>query len=102
MVLDGSSRDLFLDNLYHDLGAALDLLIKRAKRDWTADAYPLQFPKFDDGRDAGYGPWKLFELWVDAVKPAPSTVDRWRGVFLELDADFVGRSAANYGDSALN
>lgn len=95
MVLDGPSRSLFLDNLYHDLGEALRLLIARARRDWTPDTYPLQFPKFEDRRDAGQGPWKLFELWVEAVKPAPSTVDRWRGVFLQLEADFTGRTAGS-------
>jgi integrase len=95
VVLDGPSRDVFLDCLYHDLGEALRLLIKRAKRDWTTDTYPLQFPKFDEGRDAGYGPWKLFELWVDALKPAAATVDRWRGVFLQLDAAYEGRSAGS-------
>ena len=55
LVLDGPSRDMFLDSLYHDLGEALRLLIKRAQRDWTQDTYPLQFPKFDEGRDAGQG-----------------------------------------------
>jgi integrase len=95
LVLDGPSRDMFLDSLYHDLGEALRLLIKRAQRDWTQDTYPLQFPKFDEGRDAGHGPWKLFELWIEAAKPAASTVDRWRGVLLQLDADFTGRSAGS-------
>jgi integrase len=95
IVLDAPSRALFLDNLYHDLGAALRLLITRAKRDWTPDAYPLQFPKFEEGRDVGHGPWKLFELWVDALKPAAATVDRWRGVFLQLEANFVGHSAGS-------
>ncbi len=81
MVLDAPSSGLFLDNLYHDLAEALRLLIARANRDWTPDTYPQQFPKFEEG--------------VDAVKPAPSTVDRWRGVFLQLNADFTGRSAGS-------
>jgi integrase len=95
MVLDGPSRELFLDHLYHDFGEALRLLIARARRDWTPDTYPLQFPKFEETRDAGQSPWKLFELWVEAVKPATSTVDRWRGVFLQLDVDFAGRAAGS-------
>jgi integrase len=95
MVLDAPSRELFLDNMYHDFGEALRLLIKRAQRDWTPDTYPLQFPKFEETHDAGQGPWKLFELWVEAVKPAASTVDRWRGVFLQLNSDFTGRTAGS-------
>jgi integrase len=95
LVLDSVSRNLFLDNLYHDLGEAIRVLIKRANRDWSPDTYPLQFPKFQEARDAGQGPWKLFELWIEAVKPAASTVDRWRGVFLQLDSDFVSRSAGS-------
>jgi integrase len=32
-------------------------------------------------------PWTLFERWVADVKPAPSTVGRWRTVFQRLEAD---------------
>jgi integrase len=95
MVLDAPSRDLFLDHLYGDFGEALRLLIKRAGGDYTADAHPLQFPKFDDARDAGQGPWQLFELWAEAKKPARATIDRWRGVFLQLQTEFTGRSAGS-------
>jgi hypothetical protein len=84
MVLDEHSRSSFLDHLFDDFWAALELLIKRARGDYSADAYALQFPKFENARDAGHGPWELFELWVSAVQPAPATVSRWRGVFLQL------------------
>jgi len=89
MVLDASSRDLFLDHLYGDFAAALRLLIARAKGDWTEDTHPRQFPKLDDARDAGQGPWQLFELWVGAAKPATATVNRWRAVFLDLGGSLV-------------
>ena len=95
LVLDEHSRKLFLDHLYGDFAAALDLLEKRARGDYSADAYALRFPQFDSARDTGHEPWRLFELWVDTVKPAPATVDRWRGVFLQLATEFAGRTAGS-------
>jgi integrase len=93
IVLDTPSRNLFLDHLYGDFAAALKLLIQRARGDYTPDTHPLKFPKFEDARDAGQGPWQLFEAWVEAKKPAAATVDRWRGVFMQLRTEFNGRSA---------
>jgi integrase len=90
IVLDESSRKLFLDHLYEDFAAALRLLIQRARGDYTPDTYPLKFPRFDNSRDAGHGPWKLFESYVAERKPATSTVNRWRAVFQDLEARFTG------------
>jgi integrase len=95
LVLDEPSRRLFLDHLHGDFAAALKLLIKRAQGDYAPDDYALRFPTFENSRDTGHGPWELFELWVSAVKPAPATVARWRGVFLQLGTQFAGRSAAS-------
>jgi hypothetical protein len=93
--LDEPSWKRFLDHLYGDFAAALNLLIKRAQGNYSTDTYALRFPKFDNARDTGHGPWQLFELWVGAVKPAPPTVGRWRGVFLQLGTEFAGRSAGS-------
>lgn len=95
LVLDEPSWNLFLDHLYGDFAAALKLLIKRARGDYSEDTYPLQFPTFENSRDTGHGPWQLFELWVGAVKPAAATVDRWRGAFLQLGTEFAGRGAGS-------
>ena len=95
LVLDEPSRRLFLDHLYGDFAAALNLLIKRARGDYSTDGYALRFPQFDNSRDTGHGPWQLFGLWVEAVKPAPATVNRWRGVFMQLGTEFAGRSAGS-------
>ncbi len=95
LVLDEPSRNLFLDHLYGDFAAALKLLIQRARGDYSEDTYALRFPKFDSARDTGHEPWRLFELWVDTVKPASATVDRWRGVFLQLGTEFAGRTAGS-------
>ena len=36
----------------------------------------------------------LFERWISKAKPAISTVDRWRAVFLRLQSDFPNSSAS--------
>jgi hypothetical protein len=91
IVLDNASRDLFLDALYADFAAALKLLIRRARGDYSPDTHSLQFPKFN-GTDAGHTAWHLFERWIAAKRPRASTVDRWRAVFLRLKEDFGNRS----------
>jgi integrase len=94
LALDTGARDLFLDYVCRDLFAALRLLISRAKGDYSEDNHPQQFPKLEGTADPSLTPWSLFESWVAEVKPAVSTVDRWRGVFLKLKEDFPSHSAA--------
>jgi hypothetical protein len=95
LVLDEPSRRMFLDHLCGDFAAALELLIKRAQGNYEPDDYARRFPKFENSGDAGLGPWQLFERYVQAVKPAPMTVNRWRGVFQQLGTEFAGRSAGS-------
>ena len=83
-----------LDYVCRDLFAALDLLIKRAKGDYSEDTHPKKFPKLERTTDPGLMPWVLFERWIAEAQPAVSTVDRWRGVFLKLKEDFPTHSAA--------
>jgi integrase len=94
LVLDPASRDLFLDYVCQDLFEAVMLLIRRANGDYTPDTWPERFPKFERTADPSLTPWMLFERWIAEAKPADSTIDRWRGVFLKLRDDFPGHSAA--------
>ena len=94
LTLDPAARDLFLDYVCRDLFAALNLLLRRGKGDYSEDTHPQQFPKFERTGDPSLTPWALFERWVAEVKPADSTADRWRGVFLKLEEDFPTHSAA--------
>jgi integrase len=95
LTLDPASRELFLDFVCRDLFEAYGLLIKRGKGDYSEDTHPQQFPsKFERTADHGLTPWALFERWVKQMKPAKSTVDRWRAVFLKLKEDFPNHSAA--------
>ena len=51
------------------------------------DDYAKRFPKQGEGvADPDLTPWSLFEKWIAEVKPAASTVDRWRAVFLKLQS----------------
>jgi integrase len=94
LTLDDSSRHMFLDWVVGDLFAAVRLLKNRADGDYSQDERLEQFPKFERAGDPGLTPWKLFERWTEKTKPARATIDRWRGVFLDLDKHFGSRSAA--------
>jgi integrase len=94
ITLDPSARELFLDYVCRDLFAALNLLIRRTEGDYSEDTHPKEFPRLERTSDPSLSPWSLFERWVAEVKPAIATVDRWRGVFLKLRADFPSHSAA--------
>jgi integrase len=95
VVLDPSSRDMFLDYVTRDFFAALALLRRRARGDYGPDKWVEQFPKFREPTDPSLTPWALFERWIEKAKPASSTVDRWRAVFLRLQNDFPNVSAAS-------
>jgi integrase len=95
LMLDRASQNLFLDYLCKDLFAALHLLARRARGDFGEDQYASRFPKEDrPAVDPGLTPWLLFTRWVSESKPASSTVNGWRGVFLKLQDDFPEHSAA--------
>lgn len=94
LQLDPPSRDMFLDYVLRDFFAALDTMVRRAEGDFSDD-YTKRFPKRREGiADPDLTPWSLFEKWVAEVKPAASTVNRWRAVFQKLNADFPKTPAA--------
>jgi integrase len=94
LVLDAASRDMFLDYVTRDFFAALALLARRARGDHGPDKWVEQFPRYERTADPNLTPWALFERWITKAKPANSTIDRWRGVFLRLQSDFPNTSAA--------
>jgi len=94
LTLEPSARELFVDFVCQDMPKALRLLIRRAKGDYSEDAHPQTFPKFQRTADPGLTAWKLFERFVERMKPARSTVKTWGTVFLKLQQDFPHHSAA--------
>jgi integrase len=93
LVLAAASRDMFLDYVTRDFFAALTLLARRARGDHGPDKWVEQFPRYEGTADPSLTPWALFERWITKAKPANSTIDRWRGVFLRLQSDFPNTSA---------
>jgi hypothetical protein len=94
LTLDSASRNMFLDYVTRDFFAAVTLLARRARGDFGPDKWAEQFPRFEGTADPGLSPWVLFERWIGKAKPASSTVDRWRAVFLRLQSDFPNTNAA--------
>jgi integrase len=85
---------LFLDYVTRDFFVPLALLARRARGEHRPDKWAEQFPRFEAVADLSVTPWTLFERWIGKAKPATSTVDRWRAVFLRLQGDFPNTSAA--------
>jgi integrase len=94
ITLDQASRAMFLDYVARDFFGAVFLLTRRARGDYGPDKWAEQFPQPYMSADASLTPWALFERWIEKAKPAISTVDRWRGVFLKLQSDFPSVKAS--------
>ena len=92
VVLNTEAQAAFLDCVLDEFMAAILLLERRANKDYSPDTRPSEFPKFDGSKIARSTseatPWQLFAAWVKARKPAPSGVNRWRRVFLDLEERF--------------
>jgi integrase len=102
VVLSKEAQVLFLDCVLDEFMAAILLLERRANRDYSVDTRLAEFPKFDGRKIAQstskLSPWQLFDAWVRARQPAPSSVDRWRGVFLDLERHFESKNADDIGE----
>jgi integrase len=96
LTLEPTARELFVDFVSRDLYRALRLFIRRAKGDYSEDEHPKQFPEFERTADPGLTAWKLFERFVERMKPARSTAKTWGTVFLKLQKDFPNHSAAMF------
>jgi integrase len=94
-ALTHDARNLFLDFLYDDLAAALKRLLRLAVGDYSPDKYAVRFPKTVEGTDSGITPWALFLKWIDERKPAGSTIESWRYVFVAMQDHFEDRSAGS-------
>lgn len=95
IVLNTDAHALFLDNVEDQFGDALSTLARRAQGDFSPDKKLKSFPLFAAAQHQtdGLRHWALFELWIAAARPADSTVNRWRVVFLALEDHFVNTNA---------
>src|SRR5262249_48657874 len=98
IVLTPEASERFLDAVQTEFAPAMNLLISRAQGDYSPDRRPKRFPKLAptaSGQSAALSPFELFEAWVKASERGGSTVNRWRAVFLDLQAHFADRSAGS-------
>jgi 6-phosphogluconolactonase/glucosamine-6-phosphate isomerase/deaminase len=70
-----------------------DLLKRRAARDHSPDSRLQILPEYRKTKSVALGAGKtcleLLEAYINAAKPAQSTVNRWRVVFTTLDEHVV-------------
>jgi integrase len=111
LALTAEARDRFLDAVETEYIAALQLLMLRGSGDYSRDNRPERFPKFapvslksPSARSSPSGPscFELFEAWIKAGQPRPSTITRWRAVFLNLQSRFADRSASSITQEEAN
>ncbi|MGB3831398.1 MAG: hypothetical protein WA975_06005 [Mesorhizobium sp.] len=97
--LSGDTLDRLVDILEADLVAAMALLRRRAGGDYRPDTHRERFPQSmpivsDNVKLAGWNVQEAFEAYVRERQPQPSTVNRWRVVFLDLNDFLDGRDIA--------
>ncbi|MGN6311879.1 MAG: tyrosine-type recombinase/integrase [Xanthobacteraceae bacterium] len=98
IALTPEANALFVDAVSDNLLLAFALLKQRAIGDYSPDDTPRAFPAYTEGfqaQQSGLDCWQLFEAFVAATSLAPSTVSRWRAVFLKLQKDFSDVSASS-------
>jgi integrase len=103
LALNNDAYALFVDAVGDNLYPAFELLARRADGDYSPDTTPESFPPFVNGpagKPEGLGCWDLFEAFVKATKPADTTVQRWRAVFLEMQRKFADVGANGITEDA--
>ena len=109
LSLTQDAYNLFLDRVLELYIRGVSLLERRANRDYSTDevlqelpAASFDRPKPKPKNESDATPWLLFEQWIAAAKPANSTINRWRAVFVDLEKFFKGAPASTIGpDDAL-
>lgn len=99
IALSPVSHAALVDTIERDLLAAMALLRRRAGGDYRPDKHRERFPKAAPVNPAnvklsGWNAWEAFEAWVNERQPAVSTVNRWRAVFMDLNAFLEKRDIA--------
>lgn len=104
LSLDEETQAAIVDVIEDELIAAFALLRRRAGGDYTPDERLSKFASSAalvanrNVKLAGMDCWQAFEAWVKERRPAASTVDRWRGVFIALNDHFEKRDVATITD----
>ena len=92
--------ELFLDAVVQEFLEATNLLRRRANGDYSTDQHLQSLPEYSKAKPLAKGSgrtcFELFEAYVTAVQPRPSTVNRWRVVFTTLDEHLDGRKIDHF------
>lgn len=94
VMLTPAAMDRFLDVMEPEFVAALAGLVRRAGGDYSRDERAKRFPELKLAKASGLTCWGLFVAWVKERNPSNSTINRWRSVFLALEARFGDRDIA--------
>ncbi|MET3660698.1 hypothetical protein [Aquamicrobium ahrensii] len=94
--LSSDTLDRLVDTLESDLVAAMALLRRRAGGDYRPDTHRERFPQSmpiipANVKLAGWNVQEAFEAYVMERQPQPSTVNRWRVVFVDFNNFLDGR-----------
>jgi hypothetical protein len=102
IALNEQAYALFVDAVSDNLQPAFGLLQRRADGDYSRDEMPDTFPGFTNSHAPGPSTscWDLFEAYVNATKPAATTIQRWRVVFIEMGREFSEVGAEGIGEDA--
>lgn len=97
--LSTGSYGRLVDVVERDLSPAMATLRRRAGGDYRPDTHRERFPQATEivpanAKLSGWNAWDAFEAWAKERKPAAATVNRWRGVFLNLKEFMDGRDIA--------
>jgi hypothetical protein len=94
-VLTPAAMTLFLDRVLSEFLTATSRLNRMAAVDYSSDPHVPTLPEYCKTMPVPLGAGKtcleLFEAYIKAAKPAPSTVNRWRVIFTTLDEHLDGR-----------
>ena len=93
--LTAASKAVWMDRLFDHHAAALHRLEQCALGNYGAiDNHAASLPS-PESVSTDLTPWQLFQAWILANEPAPSTVENWRYMFVNLEAAFPQRSATS-------
>jgi len=99
-TLTPAATTLLLNMVIREFSEATKLLERRAQGDYSPDQHLRTLPEYRKAKPVARGArmtcFELFEAYVTAVKIRPSTVNRWRVVFTELDKHLDGRNIEDF------
>jgi hypothetical protein len=108
-AISAESIEALLDGpLRGEFGAAVSQLMKIAGGDYRPDPRAADAEQLGSVQPAagaklsGWDAWSAFSAYVAERKPANSTINRWRAIFLNLNDHFEKKDVALYtGDDAV-